>query len=82
MHYEIYQNEIYQNEIYQNELNEINKYKESHPNISKLWIDVFLQNPNDSLLEPKIKIAIDCMQGMRDLTLHEIALMMIYFKSL
>lgn len=75
-------NEMCENEMCENELNEINKYKESHPNISKLWIDVFLQNPNDSILQPKIKNAIDCMQGMRDLTLHEIALVMIYFKSL
>ena len=85
MQNEICQNEIImQNEIWQNEIckNEIYKYKKTHPNISKLWIDVLLQNPNDLLLEKKSKNAIDCMQRMRDLNLHEIALLLIYFKSL
>ena len=89
MHNEICQNEICQNEICQNEIchneicqNEIDKYKETHPIISKLWIDLLLQKPNDLGLQTKIKKAMDCMQSMRDLTLHEIALVLIYFKSL
>ena len=73
------QNEICQNEICQNE---IYKYKDSHPIISKLWIDLLLQKPTDPALQRKIKMATNCMQNVRDLTLHEIALVLIYFKSL
>ena len=78
------QNEICQNETSYNEIsyNDIYKYKETHPNISKLWIDILMQKPNDIALQTKIKNAMNCMQGMRDLTLNEIALVVIYFKSL
>ena len=78
------QNETSYNETSYNEIchNEIYKCKETHPNISKLWIDLLMQKPTDIALQTKIKKAIDCMHCMRDLTLHEISLVLIYFKSL